>query len=91
MDIIKTLMIIACLSTPALISAQTININTADQAMLMEISGVGERLSDAIISYREENGPFKSVDELANVHGIGPVLINKNKDRLVVKEDSKGE
>lgn len=48
-----------------------INVNTADQQMLMELPGIGETLSQRIIDYREAHGPFKSLSELMNVSGIG--------------------
>lgn len=48
-----------------------IDINTADQATLMTLPGIGETLSKRIIDYRNANGPFGSVSELLNVSGIG--------------------
>ena len=48
-----------------------ININTADQATLELLPGIGETYARRIIEYREQNGGFKSVDELINIKGIG--------------------
>ena len=63
----------------------TININTADKQTLVEgISGVGEKKAEAIISYRESNGPFKSIDELVNVKGISDKTIEKNREVLTL-------
>jgi len=50
----------------------SININTADENQLDALPGVGEVIAKAIVHYREENGPFASVDELINVPRIGP-------------------
>lgn len=48
-----------------------VNVNTADLATLTTLPGIGEVLAQAIIDYREENGPFTSLEELTNVKGIG--------------------
>ena len=49
-----------------------VNINTADAATLAgSLRGIGQRKAEAIVAYRNENGPFKSVDDLVNVKGIG--------------------
>lgn len=53
-------------------AAQPVNINHADAATLAgALRGIGMRKAEAIVAYRTEHGPFKSVDELANVKGIG--------------------
>ncbi len=65
--------------------AAPVNINTADAATLASgINGVGEKKAEAIIKYRKEHGPFKSVDELANVPGIGEKTIENNRNNLTV-------
>lgn len=61
-----------------------ININTADKSLLMSISGVGEAKADAIISYREKNGNFKTVEEIMNIEGIKEGVFNKIKDKICV-------
>lgn len=48
-----------------------VNINTADEADLATLPGVGEKTAAAIISYRKENGKFMSIDDLTEVKGIG--------------------
>jgi len=63
----------------------TVNINTADAETLALIKGIGQAKARAIVSYREENGEFKSIDELADVRGIGPVIIEKNREFLTVE------
>lgn len=51
---------------------QSVNINTADAATLAgTLKGVGLKKAEAIVAYRDEHGPFKSVDDLVNVKGIG--------------------
>ena len=51
--------------------AVRLNINAADEAALMQISGIGEALSSLIVAARVENGPYASVDDLKNLSGIG--------------------
>ncbi|WP_193440891.1 helix-hairpin-helix domain-containing protein, partial [Streptococcus suis] len=48
-----------------------VNLNTATEADLQTISGIGAKRATDIIAYREANGGFKSVDDLNNVSGIG--------------------
>lgn len=48
-----------------------IDINTADTIDLTLLPGIGEVLAQRIVKYREENGPFQSLEELSNVDGIG--------------------
>ena len=48
-----------------------VNINTADEAQLTALQGVGPTKAKAITEYRKEHGPFKSVDDLKKVAGIG--------------------
>ena len=62
-----------------------ININTADKAALMTLSGIGESKANAIISYREEHGDFKSIEEITNVSGIGKATYANHKDNIIVR------
>ena len=54
-----------------------ININSADAAALETLPGVGPVLASKIIAYRESNGPFKSPQDLDDVSGIGPALLEQ--------------
>lgn len=59
-----------------------ISINNSDIEQLKEIPGIGEVKAKAIISYRESNGEFRSIDELKNVDGIGEKTFEKIKDNI---------
>lgn len=61
---------------------QIININTATQTELIRIKGVGPTKAQAIIQYRQQHGPFKTLDDLQQVNGIGPKTIANNRDIL---------
>lgn len=60
----------------------SININTANADQLAQLSGVGPAKADAIVQYRNENGPFESVDDLVQVRGIGEATVEKNRHLL---------
>lgn len=61
-----------------------ININTADKNMLMTLSGIGEAKANAIISYRENNGPFTDISDIMNISGIKESAFSKIKDSISV-------
>lgn len=63
--------------------AGQVNINSADAPTLAaELQGIGEKKAQAIIAYREQNGPFALVEDLQKVKGISAKTIEKNKDNL---------
>jgi competence protein ComEA len=65
---------------------QPININRASAARIAAaMKGVGLKTASAIVAYRQANGPFKSIDELAEVKGIGMATLRKN-ERVIVLE-----
>ncbi|MGE5629581.1 MAG: helix-hairpin-helix domain-containing protein [Caulobacteraceae bacterium] len=61
-----------------------ININTASESELDTLSGVGPSTAKAIIKYREQEGPFKAIEEIKNVTGIGESKFNQMKDNITV-------
>lgn len=63
---------------------EKVNLNTADIEELSGLELIGEKKAQAIIDYREENGAFRTVEEITNVEGISTVILNKNIDKLTV-------
>ena len=61
-----------------------ININTADETQLTTLTGIGATRAQAIIAYRQENGPFAAIEEIMNVQGIKEGTFAKIKDEIVV-------
>ena len=64
---------------------QKINISRASQAELTELKGIGPVLSQRIVEYREEHGPFQTPEDIMDVEGIGPKTWEKNKDQIIVE------
>ena len=72
-------------SSDTVTSAESlININTADSETLQQITGIGPVTAEKIISYRETNGAFRSVEEITNVSGIGEKTLQKIRSRITV-------
>jgi competence protein ComEA len=69
--------------------AQSVDLNTADAATLSrDLLGIGETRARAIVEHRRRHGPFRSVDELALVRGIGPKTVDRNRARMRVSGDA---
>lgn len=62
-----------------------INLNTADASQLQVIKGIGPKTAEAIISFRDDQGPFSSVDQLLAIKGIGEKKLAKMRDQLTVQ------
>ena len=71
------------LETPTPNRPPLVHINSASVEELSALPGVGPALAQAIITYREDNGPFTSLEDLDNVPGIGPSKLDAIRDRVV--------
>jgi competence protein ComEA len=86
MKTIKSIVLIFLLSFSNLIYAAQVNINSADvETLASELSGIGQSKAEAIVSYRQQHGPYKQIEDLANVKGIGMSTIEKNKSIIVLE------
>jgi len=65
----------------------TVNVNTATAQRLTKLPGIGEVLAARIVAYREEHGPFASVDALTGVSGIGPETVEGFRDLAEVESN----
>jgi competence protein ComEA len=65
--------------------AGKINLNKATAAELSQLKGIGMKYAEKIVEFRDKNGPFKQVEDLLKVQGIGPKTLKKNKDRITIE------
>ncbi|MBS8264978.1 competence protein ComEA [Mesobacillus boroniphilus] len=63
----------------------TVNLNSAQSSELQTLPGIGPAKAEAIIEYRESNGPYKSIEDLKEISGIGDKTFEKLKDLISVK------
>jgi competence protein ComEA len=69
------------------ICAKPVNVNTADASTIATaLTGVGEKKAEAIVADRTKNGPFKTVDDLKRVSGIGEKTIAANKADILLTD-----
>jgi competence protein ComEA len=76
------------LLAPLVVQAEPVNINAADATVLAKsLTGIGPAKAKAIVAYREKNGPFKTVEQLAMVEGISQKVIDKNRADIRLAND----
>ncbi|HRP35127.1 MAG TPA: helix-hairpin-helix domain-containing protein [Gammaproteobacteria bacterium] len=89
--IAKTLLAILAL-LPVMAWAGPVDINTADAATLArELKGVGPARAEAIVAWRDANGPFRSPEDIVLVQGIGERVLEDNRAILTVGEQAEDE
>jgi competence protein ComEA len=78
----KLLLVLALWFAICGVAIAAVNINTATKEELTSLKGIGEKRAQDIIDYRTKNGPFKSVDDLEKVPGIGPGTMKQIRPEL---------
>lgn len=84
MNTFKAMLLSLLFVFAAAVEAGPVNINTASAEQLTELNGIGLAKAHAIVAYREQNGAFKTADQLANVKGIGLKTVEKNRASIAV-------
>lgn len=73
------------MTAPATPAAGLIDVNSATETDFTKLKGIGPVRAKAIVAYRQQNGPFKSLDDLEKVKGIGKKVLTQIKDQLVIR------
>ncbi len=82
---VSVLTLVLCLLTAGPLWAQgKVDINSADVTTLKNLQGIGDVKANAIIKYRQMNGPFQSLDDLKSVPGIGDKIVRDNKSNIAI-------
>lgn len=71
-------------------SAHRVDLNSAGSEELQSLPGVGPALAARIVAFRQENGPFRTVDDLLAVKGIGPKMLEKLRDKVTANPPASG-
>jgi competence protein ComEA len=66
------------------VSTEVVNLNTATSAQIASLPGIGPKTAELVVQYRVKNGPFKKIEEVMNVRGIGEKSFLRIKARLTV-------
>lgn len=74
--------VVSAAKPATVVPQEVININTADAQALTKLKGIGAKKADAIVAWRKANGSFKSVDQFADVKGIGAKTLEANRKNI---------
>lgn len=86
MKLLRHLLVVCLLMVPLVANSDPlVNINTANsEALVDELVGIGPQKALAIVRYRQQHGPFKQVEDLVLVSGIGVKTVEQNRSRMTV-------
>ena len=71
---------------PVAAPAEVINLNTGTAAQIASLPGIGLKTAELVVQYSEKNGPYKKIEEIMNVRGVGEKSFLRIKDRLTVAQ-----
>jgi competence protein ComEA len=84
---IVVVLIIVCGFLISQAKESLVNINTADETTLTTLTYIGKSRAKAIIAYRDQHGPFKSIEALKDVSGVGDRVFESIKDKITVDDE----
>ena len=82
--LVQWILFAAFLAAAPAFAASQVDVNSADARALAEaLDGVGLAKAEAIVAFRKQHGPFETLDDLGRVEGIGPHILERNRDAIV--------
>ena len=87
---VLSMALLLAIAQAAVAETKQINVNTATAEELTSLQGIGKVKSQAIVEYREKNGPFKTVDQLKEVSGIGDKMLEQLRPYVTVGAEPAG-
>lgn len=86
-----TAAVVSLVLAASAMAGEVVDINRASaQELAAGLVGVGPAKAEAIVEYRERNGDFRSIEELAEVRGIGLALVERNAERMEAGPSRRG-
>src|ERR687895_1465649 len=66
------------------VPTEIVNLNSATATQIATLPGIGQKTAELVVQYRQKNGPFKKIEEIMNVRGVGEKSFLRIKDRITV-------
>ena len=87
MRIVQILFVVTLvLQSLFVVANDPVDINTATAEEMAELDNIGLKKAQQIVQFRDQNGSFETLEDLAKVKGIGKATIEKNRDRMIVSQ-----
>jgi competence protein ComEA len=83
----KLIMLLALFIINSIAMATPVNVNSADAKTIADaLAGIGQKKAEAIVKYRTEKGPFKTVEDLTQVKGVTKKILAKNTNDILLSD-----